>query len=145
MVVFNSRAILMVGQVTGHRRDLVMTERFGVLSAGGADAATEVLDRHGDVSAAEEVQQGVDVSGLGSGAQAGRQVVAVVDRDRAMVGEPGIMRRLHPSTRSLNGPTFFGRCRGVPLVAPVGLPGRAGIGQGVSLVRRVGGPREVDS
>ena len=31
------------------------------------------------------------------------------------------------------------------LVAPVGLPGRAGIGQGVSLVRRVGGPREVDS
>ena len=53
----------------------------------------EVLDRHGDISTTEEIQQGVDASGRCCGAQPGRQVVTIVDRDRAMVGEPGIVGR----------------------------------------------------
>src|SRR5437764_11166427 len=45
----------------------------------------EVLDRHGDIPTTEEIQQGIDVSRLCCGAQPGRQVVTIVDRDRAMV------------------------------------------------------------
>src|SRR5258705_7527179 len=54
---------------------------------------SEVLDRHGDISTTEEIQQGVDVYGLCCGAQPGRQVVTIVDRDRAMLDEPGIVGR----------------------------------------------------
>ena len=53
----------------------------------------EVLDGHRDISATEEIQQGVDASGGCCGAQPGRQVVTRVDRDRAMIGEPDIVGR----------------------------------------------------
>jgi len=38
---------------------------------------SEAFDRHCDISTTEEIQQGVDVSGLRCGAQPGRQVVAI--------------------------------------------------------------------
>jgi hypothetical protein len=53
----------------------------------------EVFDGHGHISAAEEIQQGVDLLGPCCGAQPGRQLVAVVHRDRAVVGEPRIVGR----------------------------------------------------
>jgi len=54
---------------------------------------SEVLDRNGDIAAAEEIEEGFDVSGLCGGAQPSGQVVTVVDRDRAMAGQPGIVGR----------------------------------------------------
>ena len=53
----------------------------------------KVFDRHRDISTTEEIQQGVDVSGRCCRAQPGRQVVTIVDRNRAMVGEPDIVGR----------------------------------------------------
>ena len=93
-----------VGQLGDHRCGCGIRAAFrldseplhGIEIGNGVDLVGrefEVFDRHGDISTTEEIQQGVDVSGLCCGAQSGRQIVTIVDRDRAMVSEPSIVGR----------------------------------------------------
>jgi hypothetical protein len=76
----------------------------------------EVFDRHGDISTAEEIQQGIDVPGLCCSAQPGGQVVTVVDRDRAMLGEPEIIG--WPSDAENRGPSARASCTAIEPTPP---------------------------